>query len=180
MIPSFLQFRTILIWTTDRPFWSRPVWMRAGWKVWILTGFLSSSKSLARSSPVTSPGHGPPSLQFSLLNQSSLDPGQALTRILISGYLSGLLRPPPVPGGHPGGHPGPPPLAPPPPSPGPRPPIIGGLPGYSAPGECLSVWRGGKLEKYNCVFSHRAPETRGLSCVKIELFVLVTLYRLTK
>ena len=105
---------------------------------------------------------------------------QALTPILISGYLSGLLRPPPVPGGHPGGHPGPPPLAPPPPSPGPRPPIIGGLPGYSAPGECLSVWRGGKLEKYNCVFSHRAPETRGLSCVKIELFVLVTLYRLTK
>jgi len=50
----------------------------------------------------------------------------------MEGYLSGLLRPPPVPGGHPGGHPGPPTLGPPPPA-GSR-PLMPGLPGYSLPG----------------------------------------------
>lgn len=55
----------------------------------------------------------------------------------MEGYLSGLLRPPPVPGGHPGGHPGPPALGqvgPPPPQAGPRPIMHPGMSGYSLPG----------------------------------------------
>ena len=72
--------------------------------------------------------------------------------MIISGYFSGLLRPPPVPGaGHPGGHPGPPPglggVGPPPPSPSPaaRPGVLPSLPGYPAPGRNILFFAGNLL-----------------------------------